>query len=156
MVTVVPLKVTALSVDPSSPVVNVIVVPEYVTSSVAGETIHCTDVDPVTVIVVAVPSRDTSVEASPTTHCVVSPARRNSTVVFFVKTRSVVVPSIESVVVVPDTITSRDVLSAVAVQVVVVPSTVNVVAVAANLLWNRMRYPDIIVRRHDRASSNGP
>ena len=42
------------------------------------------------------------------------------------------VPSTESVAVVPDTVTSRDVVSPAAVQVVVVPSTLNIVAVAVN------------------------
>ena len=88
--------------------------------------------DPVTVTVVAVPSIAISAEASPTTHCVVKPDRVNSTVVLCVRVRSSVVPSTVSVVVVPETVTSRDVLSPVAVQVVVVPSTINVAAVAAN------------------------
>lgn len=135
--TVVPGKVTVVSV-PASPstealVVNVKVVPEYVTEVVVGETIHCTDVDPVTVTVVAVPSSVTSADASPTCHTVVNPERLNSIVVLSVSVMSIEVPTRENVAVVPETTTSSDVLSSgVAVHVVVRPVIIRVVAVEEN------------------------
>ena len=135
--TMVPWKVTVVSVPASSSaealVVNVKVVPEYVTEVVVGETTHATEVDPVTVTMVAVPSSFTSVDTSPTAHTVVSPERLNSTVVLSVSVMSIEVPTRENVAVVPETITSSDVFSSgVAVHVVVRPVIIRVVPVEEN------------------------